>query len=199
MPRLLHGGRIMTAAALPPSVPTDGPERANVPRPWLAACRRGLAAPVNAAARPAATGPAIEQLGGAVLVRGQALSRILFGIGRGIDAAHHAGRTDLVAELRWYADIFQCAAGEAVSPQRHSDVATTAPAGRFDVCERDWISVSEAAKRAGKSTRQVQRVAHRLAQKAAARRVGRTWSLDPIAFALYLNDRSTHLGDNTND
>lgn len=154
---------------------------------------------MSAAARPTATAPAVEQLGPAVIVRGPALTRILFSIGRGLDAAHHAGRTDLVAELRHYADIFQCAAGEAVSPQRHSDVAITSPAGKSDVCERDWISVSEAAKRAGKSRRQVQRVAHLLAQQAAARRVGVEWLLDPVAFALHCNDQRIRLDTSTND
>jgi len=143
---------------------------------------------VSTAARPAHTAPAVEQLGPALIVRGKALNMLVFALSRGIDDRVRANRPDHVAELKAFREIAWSAA-QSVSPQRHGDVAITTTPARSTTCESDWVTTSEAAARAGLSRRQVERIAHLLAQQGAARRVVGRWLLDPIAFAAHRNGR----------
>jgi hypothetical protein len=126
--------------------------------------------------------PPVEQLGGAVLVRGRALRDLIYALSRGIAAAPQEGQGRHVPRLEAFRSIALQAWDFQMSDTRHGDVANIADLRESYAGERDWIDTAEAARRSGLCCRHIQRLAH----DGLGRKVGSRWRIDADALAAYM-------------
>jgi len=129
------------------------------------------------------TAPRVEQLGGAVLVRGFAVKDLMYALSRGITAAHHEGQGRHVPRLKAFRSVALQAWAFQMSNTGHRDVANIGDPRESYAGKRDWIDTAEAARRAGLSRRHAPRLAR---DAGIGRRVGSRWLIDADALAAHL-------------
>lgn len=151
---------------------------------------------MSAVQRPRVAAPAVQHLGGAVLIQGRAVRALAYSVNRAVEVAQREGQRreniDRLLDIRraaLQANDFQ------MSRSGHGDVADSPDLGQLNAGERDWISIDDAAIVAKRSRRQVQRIAHTLAtaRGGGARRVGNAWAIDRAALSAYLLERDERL------
>lgn len=77
------------------------------------------------------------------------------------------------------------------SPSGHGDVAEQAGLRESYAGQGNWIDTADAAARTDLSRRQLQRIARTLSVSGQARRVGKSWAINPDALSAYIIERQS--------
>lgn len=137
----------------------------------------------------------VEQIGDCLLLRPEAV-RDMISMGNWAIPRAMARPETRKHVTRWEAQraVAIRAFESRMSPGGHGDVAEQFNLQESIAGQRNWIDTADAATRTGLGRRQLQRIARSLSLVGNARRVGKSWAINPEALSAYIIERQSRQG-----